>query len=92
MKNVEEQLNEFKTLLTDETVRAAPDYAQRLHEALKQALTLLIEVSDENGTLWLMLEEQKASEIENHKTLVRKELDRKISETLMFSKSKIVKA
>lgn len=92
MKNLEQQLEEFKELLTDESVASAPDYTDRLREALRQAFGLLIEVSDENGTLWMMLEEQKASEIESHKTLVKQELEKKINETLLLARTKLVDA
>jgi hypothetical protein len=63
-----------------------------LSSIVKEAIEIIKYLKDENDSLWTMIDEQKASDIENHKSLVRQELDRKINETLMLASSKIVKA
>ena len=59
---------------------------------VKEAIEIIKYLKDENDSLWTMIDEQKASDIENHKSLVRQELDRKINETLLLASSKVIKA
>lgn len=66
--------------------------AQELVTFLRDAVNLAKSLADEVDSVWSMIDEQKASDIENHKKLVRQELDRKINETLMLASSKIIKA
>ncbi len=66
--------------------------AQELVTLLRDAVNLAKSLADEVDSVWSMIDEQKASDIENHKKLVRQELDRKINETLMLASSKIIKA
>ena len=65
---------------------------QELISLLRDAVDLIKSLADEVDSVWSMIDEQKASDIENHKKLVRQELDRKINETLMLASSKIIKA
>jgi hypothetical protein len=66
--------------------------AQELVTLLRDAVNLAKSLADEVDSVWSMIDEQKASDIENHKKLVRQELDRKINETLLLASSKIIKA
>jgi hypothetical protein len=56
------------------------------------AVSLCQELKGELDSLWGMMDEMKASEIEAHATNLKRELDRKIGETLSLVRGKIVQA
>jgi hypothetical protein len=86
---LEDHINEFEEMLSSEPHMLK---TSELIAALQKAVNLLKDLADENASVWSMIDEQRQSDIENHKTLVRQELDRKINETLMLASSKIIKA
>jgi hypothetical protein len=63
-----------------------------LSKALGSAIELIKELKDEVDSAWTLLDELKASEIQAHSESLKKELDRKISETFSLVKSKVVLA
>lgn len=63
-----------------------------LYAALTAAIGLIESLKDESDSVWGMIEEQKASEIEAHATSLKKEIDRKIAETLSLVGTKVVQA
>lgn len=63
-----------------------------LYAALTAAIKLIESLKDDADSAWGMLEEQKASEIEAHAASLKREIDRKISETLTLVGSKVVDA
>lgn len=65
---------------------------QTLAAALQEAIDLVVYVYDENQTLWSMLDEIKASDVENHKAVLKKGIDDKIDEVLKLSIAKMAKA
>jgi len=63
-----------------------------LAAALQEAIDLVEYVYDENLSLWNMLDEMKASDLENHKSILKKSIDDKIDEVLKLSITKMAKA
>ena len=89
MKNIDSKIQELQDILeTDPFMLTTPE----LLHALKNAYQLLRYLFDENASLWAMLDEQKASDIENHKALVKEELNRKINETFKLMSNKVADA
>ena len=86
---LEDHINELEEMLSSEPHMLK---TSELIAALQKAVNLLKDLADENASVWSMIDEQRQSDIENHKILVRQELDRKINETLMLASSKIIKA
>jgi hypothetical protein len=60
--------------------------------ALKAAIDLIESLQDENASVWSMINEMRASEVEAHSENLKKELDRKITETLGLVRSKVALA
>jgi hypothetical protein len=85
MNEVEEKLKELESVLPD----AEPI---EMFAALKAAIALAKFLKDEAESVWALLEELKASEVEAHSENLKKELDRKITETLGLVRSKVVLA
>ena len=75
LKDIEEILSQEVDDHTDSAFRQ-----QYLLESLKYCLGLSKELLDENDSLWMMLEEIKASEIQNHSEEFRQMMDRKLLE------------
>lgn len=63
-----------------------------IFHALEIAIQLIKELKDETESTWAMLEEQKSSEIKMHSELLKKEIDKKIIDTLSLIKTKPVLA
>jgi len=63
-----------------------------LYAALTAAISLIESLKDDADSAWGMLEEQKASEVEAHAASLKREIDRKISETLALVGSKVYDA
>lgn len=61
-------------------------------KALQSAIELIKTLKDESESTWALLDELKASEVEAHSENLKKELDRKITETLGLVRSKVVLA
>ena len=89
MKNVHDKIKELEDALDSDPYMLK---TQELIALLRDAVDIAKSLADEVDSVWSMIDEQKASDIENHKKLVRQELDRKINETLMLASSKIIKA
>jgi hypothetical protein len=60
--------------------------------ALRAAIDLIESLQDENASVWSMIDEMRASEVEAHSENLKKELDRKITETLGLVRSKVALA
>lgn len=60
--------------------------------ALQAAIELIKTLKDEAESAWVLLEELKASEIKMHSELLKKEIDKKIIDTLSLIKTKPVLA
>jgi hypothetical protein len=84
-KSVETRIN----LLKEISKSSDP---QTLAAALQEAIDLVSYVYDENLSLWNMLDEVKASDVENHKAILKKSIDDKIDEVLKLSIAKMAKA
>ena len=63
-----------------------------LTDALKAAIDLIESLQDENVSVWSLIDEMRASEVEAHSENLKKELDRKITETLGLVRSKVALA
>jgi hypothetical protein len=63
-----------------------------LKDALRAAIDLIESLQDENASVWSMIDEMRASEVEAHSENLKKELDRKITETLGLVRSKVALA
>jgi hypothetical protein len=63
-----------------------------MFNALQSAIVLIKVLRDEAGSAWALLEELRASEVAAHSENLKKELDRKITETLGLIRSKVVLA
>jgi hypothetical protein len=63
-----------------------------LQAALQEAIDLIQYLHDENLSAWAMLDEMKASDVENHKKVLKKSIDDKIDEVLRLATTKIAKA
>jgi hypothetical protein len=85
MRDIE---NEIKEL---ESVCPLANSDEMFH-ALKSAIELIKVLKDEAESAWTLIEELKAAEIEAHSEVLKKELDRKITETLGLVRSKVVLA
>ena len=85
MNNLEDKIKEL------ESIHALTEPSE-IFAALVSAIDLLKRLKDETESAWAMLEEQKSSDIERHATLLKKEIDKKLSETLSLVKSKVVLA
>jgi hypothetical protein len=59
---------------------------------LRAAIDLIESLQDENASVWSMIDEMRASEVEAHSENLKKELDRKITETLGLVRSKVALA
>ena len=60
--------------------------------ALRTAIDLIESLRDENVSVWSLIDEMRASEVEAHSENLKKELDRKITETLGLVRSKVALA
>ncbi len=85
MNDLEEKLKGL------EDVRSSAEPAE-MFSALQSAIVLIKALRDETESAWALLEELKASEVEAHSENLKKELDRKITETLGLVRSKVVLA
>ena len=85
MSDIEEKLEEL------ESVSSWTEPAEMFF-ALQAAIELIKALKDEAESAWALLEELKASEVEAHSENLKKELDRKITETLGLVRSKVVLA
>lgn len=85
MSEIEQKLEEL------ESVSSWTEPAEMFF-ALQAAIELIKALKDEAESAWALLEELKASEIQAHSESLKKELDRKISETFSLVKSKVVLA
>lgn len=85
MNDLEEKLKGL------EGVRSWTEPAE-MFSALQSAIVLIKALRDETESAWALLEELKASEVEAHSENLKKELDRKITETLGLVRSKVVLA
>jgi hypothetical protein len=63
-----------------------------LADALREAIDLIESLQDENASVWSLIDEMRASEVEAHSENLKKELDRKITETLGLVRSKVALA
>jgi hypothetical protein len=63
-----------------------------LTDALRVAIDLIESLQDENVSVWSLIDEMRASEVEAHSENLKKELDRKITETLGLVRSKVALA
>ena len=89
MKNIDSKIKELEDLLElDPFMLTTPE----LLSALRTSYQIMRYLFDENASLWALLDEQKASDIENHKKLLKDELDRKISETFKLMSNKVADA
>ena len=61
-----------------------------LENSLKFCISSIERLVDENDSLWDILDEMKNSEIENHKSLLKTEIERKIAEVEQLVVSKPV--
>ena len=87
MRDLEETLEWLKSFKKDGDLDL-----DELYAALTAAIRVIESLKDDADSAWSMLEENKSSEIEAHAESLKKELDRKISETLMLVGSKVVQA
>lgn len=85
MSEIEQKLEEL------ESVSSWTEPAEMFF-ALQAAIELIKALKDEAESAWALLEELKASEVEAHSENLKKELDRKITETLGLVRSKVVLA
>lgn len=85
MNEIEEKLKEL------ESVSSWTEPAEMFF-ALRAAIELIKALKDEAESAWVLLEELKASEVEAHSENLKKELNRKITETLSLVRSKVVLA
>jgi hypothetical protein len=83
MESYKKKLEEFQDIFTQKGEHT---------ELEKNLYTLCCELYDEYESAWSMLDELKRSEIESHASKLKAELQRKIDESLIFSKSKVVDA
>jgi glutamine synthetase type III len=60
--------------------------------ALLDAVALLHELNEECKSLWQMLDDIKASEIENHADLLRKEIETKMDEVRALASTTVGEA
>jgi hypothetical protein len=63
-----------------------------LLDCLSLALSVIESLSEENSSVWGLIDEMKASEVQAHSDVLKKELDRKIAETFSLVNSKVVLA
>ena len=53
-------------------------------DLLKDCVTIIEDLSDQNDSVWEMLEEIKRSDVENHQAFLKKEIGRKILEMVQI--------
>ncbi len=82
----------MKEIIEELTVSSQSDDIEILRKALLLAITHLKYLQDENASVWSLIEEQKASEIEAHSVALKAELNKKITETLGLVRSKVISA
>lgn len=87
MRDFDETLEWLKALKSSKNLDL-----DELYAALTAAIKLIESLKDDADSAWGMLEEQKSSEIEAHADSLKKEIDRKIAETLTLVGSKVVQA
>lgn len=73
------------------TVSGSGD-ADSVASALLDAVVLLHELNEECKSLWQMLDDIKASEIENHADLLRKEIEAKMDEVRALASTPVGEA
>ena len=87
MRDLEETLEWLKSFRKDGNLDL-----DELYAALTAAINIIETLKDDADSAWGMLEEQRASEIEAHAASLKREIDRKISETLALVGTKVVDA
>jgi hypothetical protein len=87
MRDLEETLEWLKSFKKDGDLDL-----DELYAALTAAIRVIESLKDDAESAWGMLEEQKASEIEAHAASLKKEIDRKIAESLVLVGTKVVDA
>ena len=85
MRDIEDEVKELESVCPS----TDPD---KMFCALSSAIELIKELRDEAESAWTLLEELRASEVEEHSGVLKKELDRKITETLGLVRSRVVLA
>jgi hypothetical protein len=87
MRDLEETLEWLKSFKKDGDLDL-----DELYAALTAAIRVIESLKDDAESAWGMLEEQKASEIEAHAASLKKEIDRKIAESLVLVGTRVVDA
>ena len=81
MKDYEKQIESLEAWSESESV-------VDLQKTLQTAVKLLKKINDERNSVWDMIEEMRASEIENHTEEFRKMMDRRLIEIKMLANMK----
>tara|TARA_R110002060_G_scaffold6604_3_gene10036 strand:- start:2838 stop:3122 length:285 start_codon:yes stop_codon:yes gene_type:complete len=74
------ELNVIKYFLDTDDEVSPITRSLYLENSLKFCVSAIERLAGENDSLWDILDEMKNSEIENHKLLLKAEIERKISE------------
>ena len=80
MSDIKDEVEKFRGTVT------AGDVSE-LKQAIAEAIELIESLDSERQTLWMMMDEIKASEIENHKELMKREIQRTVDDIRLIAKA-----
>ena len=85
-------MDEYNKLIQHLKLESISEDVNRLTAALRDAIQLIEKLDDERKSLWQLLDELKASEIEHHSKLLKDEIQAKIDEVRALVSSEVGEA